>query len=120
MAVLFWGIIAANDPVLVPIIVGTLIAGGSLYFRMLCADVTLMLDRRSGVVQVEWVQMWRTKTRKARIDEIDALVVEGDDEAERLAFRLTAGKTLPLVPFLYTGGDHPKVRTAINAWLAQT
>ena len=118
LAIVVWGSGIGDDPVWLPRTVGSLIAAVGRFFRILCADMTLTLDRQSGMAQVEWVQFFGTRTNAVRLDDIINLVTEGDDEAERLVFRVKAGESVPLHPFLITGGDHPEVQTAIKAWLA--
>ena len=97
----------------------TFIAGGG-YFWSMSGNLTLTLDRRSGLAQLDWQQPRRSQRQRALLDDILELRVEGNQDADRLVFALKNGKTLPLTPYSYTGGDHPKIRSAVNAWLANT
>lgn len=115
----FW-IPADEGPAWFKPIFVTLFVGVGSIFLLLCADLILTLDRPAGVAQIDWVRSIRgTKTQAVHLSQIAGVGTEGDDEAARLVFRLKNGEKLPLVPFLYTGGGHPKIQRAITAWLAE-
>ena len=95
-----------------------LFIGGGGYFWMLSAAVTVTLDRRAGTARVDWARLLSRVSRTARLDDIVELIVERSGDADRLTFKLADGSTLPLVPYNYTGGDHPEIKRAVDDWLA--
>ncbi|MEL7464362.1 MAG: hypothetical protein AAFN79_09870 [Pseudomonadota bacterium] len=104
-------------PVWFGLALGALLIAGGAYFWWLSAHVTLTLDRNAGVAKVEWAHVHCTTSRAAPLAEVLRLGVDEDGDADRLSLRLKDGSTMPLAPYKYTGGDHPGIRKAVNAWL---
>lgn len=108
-----------EQPVWPWLALAVLFVGAGGYFWMLSGDMTLTMDRRSGVAQIDWTQLRGRKRQTAPLEDIVEVRAHKGDDASRLELCLKDGATLPLTPYQYTGGDHPKVATAINTWLSE-
>ena len=100
-------------------ILGLLFVGAGAYFLILTSHMTLTLDRAAGVARIDWTKMRAHESRTVRLEEVRGLSVEDNGDSDRLALTLADGSTVPLVRYSYTGGDHPKVKRAVDEWLAK-